>query len=79
MSNCIKTGAVVHLNEYNCSVIGDIHEVEGVCLILNFNAESMYYKHDRPTTHCLTIGDGYVNKAKGIIVVKPGSISLELE
>lgn len=79
MSTCIKTGAVVHLTEYNCSVIGDIHEIEGVCLILNFNPESRYDEHGRPITHRLTIGDGYSHHNKGIIVVKPGSISLELE
>ncbi len=68
MSRCIKTGAKVFINEYGATIQSDIHEADG-CIVINFNPQSWQNNGDRSTsTHHITIGNGYINRDKGIIV-----------
>lgn len=78
--NCIRTGARVYLSEYNQTVPADIFQVGG-CLVFHCNMslfdtpDSNYSREG--ATHQVYIGDGYWNKAKGVIVVPDYQVEVQ--
>lgn len=77
MSQCIKTGAVIQIDEYNYYAACDIHAFDGV-IVCNINPNSVVYSQEelwREPTHFVTIGDGYYHEDKGVLVTSEENLS----
>lgn len=77
MSECVYTGATVHLVELNCQVRGDIHRLNAQACVLNYEPQSLTYKPGADVTHTLGIADAYHHELKGIIVFDPANLTGE--
>lgn len=69
---CIKTGARVYLDNYNCVVAADIFRI-GNSNLVHYNVNSADYSTEalEKASHTLRLpnGDYYLNREKGIIAV----------
>lgn len=71
MSQCIKTGCTVFLDEYQATVRADLHQLlddDQDIIIVKFNVNSWVY--DWSEYDCeVIIGSGYYESHNGLIVV----------
>ena len=71
MSQCIKTGCNVFIDEYNAIVRADLHRLcddDQDVIIVKFNPNS--WSHDTAEADCsVIIGSGYFEDHNGLIVV----------
>ena len=77
MSECVYTGATVHLAELNCQVRGDIHRLNAQACVLNYELLSLTHDLKGEVTHTLWIADAYHHERKGIIVFDPANLTGE--
>lgn len=77
MSECVYTGATVHLAELNCQVRGDIHRLNAQACVLNYEPLSLTYELEGEVTHTLWISGAYQHERKGIIVFDPVNLTGE--
>jgi len=73
IGNCIKTGAVVHFEEYGQTFAADLFEV-GHSIIVQFQqgsfGDASAFNFPRAVTHSVIVGSaGYLSKERGIAVV----------
>lgn len=77
MSECVYTGATVHLAELSCQVRGDIHRLNAQACVLNYEPLSLTHELKAEVTHTLWIADAYHHERKGIIVFDPANLTGE--
>ena len=77
MSECVYTGATVHIAELGCQVRGDIHRLNAQACVLNYEPLSLSYKLGGEVTHILRTADAYCHGQKGIIVFDPANLTGE--
>jgi hypothetical protein len=81
MSECIKTGARVLLQEYGLICAADIHSVPNNIIVIKFNPDSL-----RPptasdlisVTHQAMVGFGFYRQDEGILVI-PDTYIVEIK
>ena len=77
MSECVYTGATVHIAELGCQVRGDIHRLNAQACVLNYEPQSLTYELEGEVTHTLWIADAYHHERKGIVVFDPANLTGE--
>lgn len=77
MSECVYTGATVHLAELNCQVRGDIHRLNAQACVLNYEPLSLTLGLEGEVTHTLWITGAYHNEYKGVLVFDPANLTGE--
>lgn len=78
MSECLRTGAIVAINEYGCVFRGDLHRLNAQACIFSYNPESISYDPAISPTHSLWVDTAYQRADIGIIVFDPVNLT-ELE
>ena len=82
MSQCIKTGAIVHFSDYGCVAACDLFE-HGDVIIAKlpgpWDRTAHFGDIGLAVTHDIHIGNGYLSKTGGVVVVNKSSVSERLE
>jgi hypothetical protein len=73
IGDCIETGAVIEIEEYHQTFVGDLFKVGNV-FVFHFKSDSfnqaLAFDFPRPKTHSAYLGDGFLDKEKGLLVIE---------